>query len=165
MREVVLKEVLNELTTILLLLFGPGRIRPTTRSFYRMSPEGRPCLFVVVLSLNRLLTHSLSFSLSLTLFLFLTRFSFASTKTLELTCNVVLSRWFPFRISIFFRTMALIATREECLERHSSTEVARSEYYEYLVFFFYSFYEAHGRIAQIRTETISFEEKTPKKNS
>lgn len=37
-----LKEALNELTTTLLLLPGPGRIRPTTRSLYRMKPEGRP---------------------------------------------------------------------------------------------------------------------------
>lgn len=39
-----LKEALNELTTTLLLLLGPGRIRSTTRSFYRMRPGGTQTL-------------------------------------------------------------------------------------------------------------------------
>ena len=45
-----LKEALNELTTTVLLLLGPGRIRPTTRSLYRMKPEGRPRPFVLPFS-------------------------------------------------------------------------------------------------------------------
>ena len=43
-REATLKEALNELTTTLLLLLDPGRIRPTTRSFYRMRPGGSQTL-------------------------------------------------------------------------------------------------------------------------
>lgn len=50
MRAGRLKEALNELTTTLLLLPGPGRIRPTTRSLYRMKPEGRPRPFVPLFS-------------------------------------------------------------------------------------------------------------------
>lgn len=55
-----LKEALNELTTTLLLLPGPGRIRPTTRSLYRMKPEGRPRPFVPPFSSHPAAIFSLS---------------------------------------------------------------------------------------------------------